>query len=219
MKGHQLSACIAILASAWTTHANSHESLYNTAEIHLTAPGTISIHFSVHAPELILAPETDFGAIGDDWLAAKQDGEIEELVTLAREFVSERYGIYSKDRDLVSKLELQFEHPSLIRVPDREGGPRPGCILASLLLENPGGELTFSYKEEGEKRLLLATIRPASFPKTHDLEAGTAVVIPLPEPPEKPFNQAWYLVPLALAFAVVNWMVIRRKTSKLSVNS
>ncbi len=58
-----------VLAVAWAScTCFAHEALYYTAEIHLNDPETIRVHFSIHAPEVMLDPKTDFSDIGNEWL-------------------------------------------------------------------------------------------------------------------------------------------------------
>ena len=199
---------------------SAHESLYNTAEIHLTIPETVTIHFSIHAPEIILDSELDTSEPGDEWLKGLTDTEITELISKSVIFVRERYEVKIENVNLLEGGELEFESPLLIRTPNREGGPRPGCLLATFSFQNPGGSLEWIYREGGEKRLLLGEIRPAAFPKTHDLEAGSSVSIQLPEPPPPPLpNQPWLLPVVALAFALLIGLCFRRKTSTLTEES
>ena len=182
-----------------------HEALYHTAEIHLTDPAVVAVHFSVHAPELLLDPDTDFSDIGDEWLAGRSDQEITDLIEKSRRFVEDSYTVRSDKWNALSVFPLTFESPELIRTPNREGGPRPGCILASLSFPNPGGELEFFYSENAGKRLLFVEIKPQAFPKTHDLEPGSFRKLTLPDPPPKPWwRENWvFLIVTPLSFFLI----------------
>jgi len=161
---------LSVFALTWVSgFCFGHEVLYYTAEIHLSDPATIRVHFSLHAPEILLDPDTDFSDIGDKWLRSLSDLEITELIKKSRAFIAETYQIDSRGGNAVTDFPLVFESADLIRETRREGGPRPGCILASLSFPNPGGQLNFVYSDHAEKRLLLAIIRPRAFPKTFDL--------------------------------------------------
>lgn len=197
---------------------SAHESLYNTAEIHLTSPETVTIHFSIHAPEILLDSDMDTSNPGDEWLKGLTDSEIAELIIESDTFVKERYEVKIGSVNLLEDGNLAFESPFLIRTPNREGGPRPGCLLATFSFQNPGGSVDWIYQEGGEKRLLLGEIRPAAFPRTHDLEAGSSISIQLPEPPPSP-NQPWLLSAAALAFALLIGLYFRKKTSTLTKES
>lgn len=178
-----------IFMVAWASYpCIAHEALYYTAEIHLNDPETIQVHFSIHAPEMMLAADTDFSDIGDEWLAGLTDIEIETLIEKSREFVLKSYQMNSKKWNALAAFPLLFEAPELIRKPDPENAPRPGCLIASLVFPNPGGVLEFIHSDKAEKRLLLAVIRPEAFPKTHDLEPGSIRTIALPDRPPLP----WY---------------------------
>ncbi len=210
-----------ILTMVWLSYpCFAHEALYYTAEIHLNDPETISVYFSIHAPEMMLDPKTDFSDIGIEWLAGLNDSEIETLIENSRRFVVKSYQAKSKEWNALDAFPLKFETADLIRKPDPENAPRPGCLIASLSFPNPGGKLEFVYSDKAEKRLLLAVIRPGTFPKTHDVKPGSIRIITLPEPPPRPwYQEKWlllFVIPLAifLIAATFQFVYSRRKKSQ-----
>lgn len=158
--------------------ATGHESLYRTAEIRVIDPGRVEVCFSVHAPELMMDPALDMNAVGDEWIASLKDTEIAVLIERSRALVMERFRV-ELDEVPVALKSMAFESAELIRKPNREGGARPGCLFASLVISVPESGLTLHYQPEAEKRLLLAVVRAGAFPKVHDLAPGDSQTITL----------------------------------------
>lgn len=153
-------------------NALGHESLYRTAEIRVIDSEQVEVCFSVHAPELMMDPGLDMNAVGDEWLTSLNDTEIAVLIERSRALVLERFRVDLENEAPVTLKHVAFESADIIRNPNREGGARPGCLFASLVISVPQGGLTLRYHPDAEKRLLLAVVRAGAFPKVHDLAPG-----------------------------------------------
>lgn len=172
--GHKPVRSFIIPCLVWLSAVNAlgHESLYRTAEIRVIDPGRVEVCFSVHAPELMMDPTLDMNAVGDEWLASLKDTEIAVLIERSRALVLERFRVELENEVSVTLKGVAFESAALIRNPNREGGARPGCLFASLVISVPQSGMTLHYQRDAEKRLLLAVVRAGAFPKVHDLAPG-----------------------------------------------
>jgi|GEM_PF-871570 len=168
---------------AWGSSSVAHESLYSYVEIHLTDPHTLTIRFTVHAPEVFPDPSIDPAEAGDEWLASLDDDALATLVQRARERIATLYVVEVDRRDILTAGALSFETPEQIRNADREDAPRPGCVRASYEVPNPGGSCTVRLAGAASKRLLLVVIRPQAFPAPHDIAPGGEATVELPAPP------------------------------------
>lgn len=154
----------AILLSA--PALNAHDSLYNYIEVRSVDEKLARIEFTVHAAELV--PGVDPNSADLLWIENLTDSQIEILLNDAKQFVFKSYLA-----SMQSGSELAFPDAKSLRLLARDpDAPRPGCIIASLVVAHQSMPITLTYSAAAQKRLMLVSSKPGAFPKVSDIAPG-----------------------------------------------
>ncbi len=178
--------CVAICAES----ARAHQTLSENVEVNLHDPAVIRVEFTIHAPELPspVVAGVDPSSVDPAWLAQRSDPEIEQLKHAATGFIRQTFIVRLGDADRLSGAEITFDPVALIRQPPPDTKLPTGCLLATVLMANPGPpeKLRVGFAVGAQKRLLLSVSRPAAFPEVRDLAPGESFDVTLPAaPPSK----------------------------------
>lgn len=192
-------------------------------EVNLHEAAVIRVEFTIHAPELPspVVAGVDPSSVDPAWLAQRSDAEIGQLKRDAAEFIRKNFAIEMGETDRLIDADILFDSLESIRQPPTDTKLPPGCLLATVLIENPGPpeKLRIGFAARAQKRLLLSVSRPAAFPEVRDLAPGDHFDVTLPGRPaplveveRKPIGETtpWFFFVPPIVVAAIALLWVRR---------
>ena len=170
--------------------ASAHQALYHNVDLdlrNLEEKQSLELAFTIHAPELLSdSSEATSSTYDESWLENRTDAELNQLVTMGRQYLAKRFELRLGPGPLLALTEdLLFEGPELIRTGSERGLP-PACLRATMSVPAwPGAEeLQLLHSARSQKRLHLVVYRPESFPEVIEVMPGEATVVHLSVAPK-----------------------------------
>ncbi len=170
---------LALLLSA-SPLGRAHDSLYQYLEIHCEPSGEVAVLLTAHAAEFSADPDVDPASVETQWFEALSREEQQALIAKANAFLQVSFGLHLT---LDDGSQAPLPIPKILPSAPIDAEARPGSFTAEGRLPANAETLTVTYG--GEKRLLVALIRPGMFPNIRDLAPGSRDTFALP-PKHKP---------------------------------